>query len=67
VKDEFHEANLTEKAKCTDCWAKYFCGGGCLANAYNTNGNVLEPDEIGCELEKKRLECAIAIETINRS
>lgn len=67
VKDEFHEANLTEKAKCTDCWAKYFCGGGCLANAYNTNRNVLEPDEIGCELEKKRLECAIAIETINRS
>ncbi|MPW24560.1 thioether cross-link-forming SCIFF peptide maturase [Alkalibaculum sp. M08DMB] len=63
IKDQFYKANLVEKTKCTDCWAKYYCGGGCLANAYNTNLDILSPDEVGCELEKKRLECAIMIQT----
>ena len=61
MKDKFYEANLTEKEKCRQCWAKYYCGGGCLANAYHSKGDILEPDDIGCELEKKRLECAIGI------
>ncbi len=64
IKDKFYKANLTEKPKCTNCWAKYYCGGGCLANAYNSNADILIPDEVGCELEKKRLECAIGIKTL---
>lgn len=62
MKEMFYEANLSDKPQCNDCWAKFYCGGGCLANAYSFNSNIMIPDKIGCELEKKRLECAIMIE-----
>ncbi|MFZ7132009.1 MAG: thioether cross-link-forming SCIFF peptide maturase [Eubacteriales bacterium] len=58
---QFYEANLTDKEDCTQCWAKYYCGGGCLANAYHANGDIKTPDKIGCEMEKKRIECAIMV------
>ena len=57
--NEFKRANVYNKNKCRSCWAKFFCSGGCAANAYITNGSVYEPDNIYCELTKKRLECAI--------
>ncbi len=61
IKESFDAANLLKKEKCQSCWAKYFCGGGCHANAYNFNGTLMEPHHISCELEKRRVENAIMI------
>ncbi len=55
----FKNAHIFNKPKCRDCWAKYYCSGGCHANAYNFNGDINIPYEIGCDLEKKRLETSI--------
>ena len=59
----FRESHVLNKPKCRDCWAKFFCSGGCHANADLFNGNIREPYEIGCEIQKKRLECAIYIQS----
>lgn len=56
---DFENCNVLSKDDCKKCWAKYYCSGGCGANAFYNKGNILETYEIGCELEKKRLECAI--------
>ncbi|WKY46823.1 thioether cross-link-forming SCIFF peptide maturase [Eubacteriaceae bacterium ES3] len=64
IKDHFDAGNLLKKESCQSCWAKYFCGGGCHANAYNFNGTIMKPHEISCELEKRRVENAIMIEVI---
>ncbi len=61
IGDLFRDSNLTRKSKCAVCWARYYCGGGCHANAYNHNRDLKEPYAIGCELEKKRLELAMWI------
>lgn len=53
--------HIKSREGCSDCWAKYFCGGGCAAANLNTNGNINAPYKIGCEMQKKRLECAIAL------
>ncbi|MCL2774578.1 MAG: thioether cross-link-forming SCIFF peptide maturase [Oscillospiraceae bacterium] len=60
MKKFFHN-NIIENEKCGNCWVKYFCGGGCAANNADFNCDIGEPYEIACELEKKRVECAIAI------
>jgi len=62
--DEFNKAHIYNKEKCKECWAKFYCSGGCHANAYHMNHDILKPYELGCELEKKRIECAIAIKAI---
>ena len=49
------------KEDCAKCWAKFFCSGGCMANAYNSSGDLGEPYKVGCELMKKRIECALMI------
>ena len=59
--DEFKGCNVYAREKCRDCFARYYCSGGCAANAWNFHGSVLETYEIGCELERKRVECAIMI------
>ena len=59
--EEFNKAHIYNKDKCKSCWAKFYCSGGCHANAYNMNGTLSTPYEMGCEMEKKRLECAIGI------
>ncbi|MGI6748866.1 MAG: thioether cross-link-forming SCIFF peptide maturase [Anaerovoracaceae bacterium] len=59
--DEFNRAHIYNKEKCVNCWAKFYCSGGCHANAYQMNKDIRQPYELGCELEKKRIECAIAI------
>ncbi|MCL2014886.1 MAG: SPASM domain-containing protein, partial [Defluviitaleaceae bacterium] len=56
---KFSECNIYNKPDCDACWAKYFCGGGCAANAYHLNNNIMQPDKIGCDLQRKRTECAI--------
>lgn len=60
---EFAEAHLYNKPTCYNCWARFYCGGGCHANNYNFNKDIHVPYEIGCELFKKRTECAIALKT----
>lgn len=61
---QFSEATVMNKTACKDCWARYYCSGGCHANAWHENGTVLEPYRIGCELEKKRVECAVYMQVI---
>lgn len=61
VVDNFRNVSVNEKPVCKDCWAKYFCSGGCHANAYNFNSDFNKPYNVGCELEKKRIECSIYI------
>ncbi len=61
MKASFSRANIFTKHGCTECWARYFCSGGCNANNYQYCGDMLEPLPISCELERKRLECALMI------
>ena len=58
----FRESHVLNKPKCRDCWAKFFCSGGCHANADLFHGDIREPYEVGCEIQKKRLECAIYVQ-----
>lgn len=59
--DEFKLCNVYAKEKCKDCFAKYYCSGGCAANAYKFHGSITDAYDIGCEMERKRVECAIMI------
>lgn len=59
--NKFKKCNVHNKEKCKKCWAKYYCSGGCHANAHYSNNDISKPYEIGCEMEKKRIECAISI------
>lgn len=61
VRDEFKLCNVYAKASCRDCFARYYCSGGCGANAYNFTGSINGAYEIGCELQKKRVECALML------
>lgn len=58
---EFKNAHVYNKEKCRTCWAKFYCSGGCHANAYNFNDSIYKPYDLGCELEKKRIENSIYI------
>jgi len=58
---EFKDCHVYKKPECSKCFAKYYCSGGCLANAYYANDNILKPDKISCELMKKRIENALYI------
>ena len=62
----FTASNLTTKPECLDCWAKYYCSGGCSANSINFCGDIKKPYTITCALMKKRVECAIAINAVER-
>lgn len=57
----FSENTVYHKQKCRDCWAKFHCSGGCRANAAAFNGDMKEPYEMECSLQKKRIECAIMV------
>ncbi|MGB4439769.1 MAG: SPASM domain-containing protein, partial [Sedimentibacter sp.] len=61
IVDKFRNVSVNEKPVCKECWAKYYCSGGCHANAYNFNKDFKVPYGVGCELEKKRIECSIYI------
>ncbi|MBE6014149.1 MAG: thioether cross-link-forming SCIFF peptide maturase [Lachnospiraceae bacterium] len=61
VRDEFKLCNVYAKESCRNCFAKFYCSGGCAANAYNFSGDINGAYEIGCELQKKRVECAIML------
>ena len=59
VQDEFKLCNAYARPDCKDCWARLYCSGGCAANAYHATGSISGIYEYGCELFKKRMECAI--------
>ena len=61
IAEKFGECNVYSKEKCKDCFAKFYCSGGCAANAYKQNGSINTTYDIGCEMEKKRVECSIMI------
>ncbi len=61
IVDEFKTCNVYAKDKCKKCFAKFYCSGGCAANSYNFHGNINDAYDIGCELQRKRVECAIMI------
>lgn len=64
IGQRFHSSNILTKDACRNCWARFYCSGGCAANAYNSNKDIDLPYEIGCELEKKRVECALWIKAV---
>lgn len=59
IKQEFAGAHVYSKPSCRDCWAKFYCSGGCNANNYIYNGDIHEAYELSCKIMRKRLECAI--------
>lgn len=59
--EEFASCNVYARPECHDCWAKLYCSGGCAANAYHSTGSIKGVYKYGCELFKKRMECAIAV------
>jgi uncharacterized protein len=60
---KFKDSNVYAKEDCKKCWAKFYCSGGCAANAFQFNNDINIPYKIGCELEKKRVECALWIKS----
>jgi uncharacterized protein len=59
LREEFRSCNAYARPDCADCWAKLYCSGGCAANAYHATGSIRGVYEPGCELFRKRIECAI--------
>ena len=65
VQNEFASCNVYSRPECGDCWAKLYCSGGCAANAYHATGSITGVYQYGCELFRKRMECAIMLEAAN--
>lgn len=61
IRKKFEQCNVYNKPECKKCWAKFYCSGGCVANSFNTHADLITPYETGCEMQKKRIECAIMI------
>ena len=61
IADEFRSCNVYSKDKCRDCFAKFYCSGGCMANSYKFHHTINDTYEVSCEMERKRVECAIMI------
>lgn len=66
IQDKFASCNVYAHPECKDCWARLYCSGGCAANAYHATGSITGVYEAGCELFRKRMECAIMV-AINRA
>ncbi len=61
IRDEFKTCNVYAREKCRNCFARFYCSGGCAANSYNFHGSINDAYDLGCELQRKRIECAIMI------
>lgn len=62
MKNMFASTHIYNKPQCRDCWAKFYCSGGCNANNYLYQGDIFKSHTLSCEMEKKRVECAIMIQ-----
>lgn len=67
IREEFRACNAYARPECRECWAQLYCSGGCAANAYHATGSILGIYEPGCELFKKRIECAIMLQAAKAS
>ncbi|MBP1753694.1 MAG: Radical domain protein [Firmicutes bacterium] len=65
LREEFKVCNVYSKEKCRDCFAKFYCSGGCAANSFKFHGDINDAYDIGCELQKKRVECALMLKAAN--
>ena len=63
LQKKFASTGVTTISACHDCWAKFYCGGGCRASAHLLTGAIDKPHKLTCQLIKKRIECAIALIT----
>ena len=61
IADEFRSCSVYSKEKCRKCFAKFYCSGGCMANSHHFHGTIHDTYDVGCEMERKRVECAIMI------
>ncbi len=61
IRDEFKCCNVYARDKCRKCFARFYCSGGCAANSYNFHGNIYDVYDVGCELQRKRIECAVML------
>ncbi|HHX38136.1 MAG TPA: thioether cross-link-forming SCIFF peptide maturase [Clostridiaceae bacterium] len=59
---DFEQLILPDKDACKDCWARYYCSGGCAANAWHATGDLNGIYDLGCVMMRKRLECALWLE-----
>ena len=64
IKDEFAKAHVYSKPECKKCWAKFYCSGGCNANNYIYAGDIHNAHKLSCQIQKKRLECAIMMRAV---
>ena len=64
AQEEFASCNVYARPDCKDCWAKLYCSGGCAANAFHATGSVRGVYKYGCEIFKKRMECAIMLAAV---
>lgn len=62
ISRRFQSVNLYSKQGCSNCWARFFCSGGCMAHAWFANGDFTKPELMACALQKKRLECALYVQ-----
>ena len=67
IQDEFASVNVYTRPECRECWARLYCAGGCAANAWHATGSINGVYEAGCELFRKRMECAIWLEATRLS
>ncbi len=61
IKKRFLNTSIYHKEKCQNCWVKFYCSGGCAAKNYQHCGNIMIPFEVNCEMQKKKIECAVAL------
>ena len=66
IKQRFTSNRLYNKPECLRCWARYFCGGGCHANAHHANGDMSRPSQVSCAMHKKRIEGAVYLEMVKK-
>jgi uncharacterized protein len=67
LREDFRSCNAYSRKECEDCWAKLYCSGGCAANVYHASGSIRGVYEPGCELFKKRIECAIMMKAAEQN
>ncbi len=61
LQNKFKKVNVYTKEECKKCWARFYCSGGCMADAFHSNGDISKPNELYCQMERKRIECALSI------
>lgn len=61
IKKRFLNTSIYHKEKCRNCWARFYCSGGCAVKNYTHNHDIMKPFDVACEMQKKKIECAISL------